>query len=559
MKKYQNKFLLKIKEYFPDSKTKWKQFSITSILVILSAVIFALNSFVDNFMSTNIPGGNQALSYANTWGAIITGIISLTTIVGSAIFAQFLGKGDITKVKETINLRILFAFFITLPICFPCWIAPDWMIRLVSGFDENLNALIIDGAANYLRLITVSWIINSVLFTYAMVLREKHHGLASFICSLISLLLNIILNSIFVYGLHKGLDFLAYSTIISYAVSLLYVFIFIIIKDRNIWINFFKIFKISKQVFVLFFKRIWSFLLLSLGSIAVSVRFIFWNMGYDSGSVGDPSYQISAATVLGISGMFFNIFWTALEAANTNVSIYVGKELGLNNFEEAQKNAKQLQGFHLIVSSIMGLLLFAFSFVIEKMSFLANGYKSGLEDILSNNQQALTAEQQELINNASNYLLQTIKYTLWPLAFFMPVFLWFITRNRVMAAGGYTNLVGAIEASGGWLQIVWLVLVVKVFNRHDNLDFALAYFIFFLSDIVKFIVYEIVYSKVNWVRNITNQDEINEENKLLANIGYFKKSENSDNKDLKIEHEVHNLSELINDVYSEDESIIPNI
>ncbi|MDE5599623.1 MAG: hypothetical protein K2I49_01685, partial [Ureaplasma sp.] len=171
-------FFTKIKEYFPDSKNKWKQFTITSILVILSAIIFALNSFVDNFMSTNIDSGNQALSYANTWGALITGIISLTTIVGSAIFAQFLGKGDIQKVKETINLRILFAFFITLPLCFPSWIDSKWMIRVVSGFDTNLSTSIIDSAAGYLRLITVSWIINSVLFTYAMVLREKHHGIA---------------------------------------------------------------------------------------------------------------------------------------------------------------------------------------------------------------------------------------------------------------------------------------------------------------------------------------------------------------------------------------------
>ncbi|MDE6289416.1 MAG: hypothetical protein K2L64_01465, partial [Ureaplasma sp.] len=544
-----NKFFMKIKEYFPDSKNKWKQFTITSILVILAAIIFALNSFVDNFMSTNIKNGNQALSYANTWGAIITGVVSLTTIVGSAIFAQFLGKGDIQKVKETIKLRVLFAFFITLPLCFPSWIDPKWMIRVVSGFDNGLDTDIISSASNYLQLITVSWIINSVLFTYAMVLREKHHGIASFLCSLISLLLNIILNSIFVYGLHKGLEFLAYSTIISYAVSLIFVLVFIWIKDKNIWINFFKIFGISKLVFKLFFKRIWSFLLLSLGSISVSIRFIFWNMGYESGSVGNELYQISAATVLGISGMFFNIFWTALEAANTNVAIYVGKELGINNFEEAKKNAKQLQGFHLIVSTTMGLLLFAFSFVIEQMNFLADGYRKGLEAA-----ETLSTEQ---INIACKYLLSTIKFTLWPLAFFMPMFLWFITRIRVLAAGGYTNLVGGLDASVGWFQIVWLVLIVKVFNSGTKLEFAIAYFIFFLSDIVKFVLYEIVYSKINWVRNITNQEDSSLQKKLPSKIAKFDNSRIIYNE--TVNHNINNetinlsndLSEIINDVYYE--------
>ena len=532
-------FFTKIKEYFPDSKNKWKQFTITSILVILSAIIFALNSFVDNFMSTNIDSGNQALSYANTWGALITGIISLTTIVGSAIFAQFLGKGDIQKVKETINLRILFAFFITLPLCFPSWIDPKWMIRVVSGFDTNLSTSIIDSAAGYLRLITVSWIINSVLFTYAMVLREKHHGIASFLCSLISLLLNIILNSIFVYGLHKGLDFLAYSTIISYAVSLIFVLVFVWVKDKNIWINFFKIFGISKLVFKLFFKRIWSFLLLSLGSISVSIRFIFWNMGYESGSVGNELYQISAATVLGISGMFFNIFWTALEAANTNVAIYVGKELGMNNFEEAKKNAKQLQGFHLIVSTTMGLLLFAFSFAIEQMHFLAEGYGSGLEHNLINENKWSSVDIIEIVNRGKSILLSTIKQTLWTLAFFMPIFLWFITRNRIMSAGGYTNLIGLVETIIGWLQIGWIVLIAKVFNSESHpLSFPLAYLIFFLTDLTRLVTYEIIYAKVNWVRNITNLDvEINND----------------------IGNQNETLLEKINDVYSEEDSIKPNI
>jgi Na+-driven multidrug efflux pump len=38
----------------------------TSLPIIFAAMIFALNSFIDNFMAIPIPNGIDKLSYANT-------------------------------------------------------------------------------------------------------------------------------------------------------------------------------------------------------------------------------------------------------------------------------------------------------------------------------------------------------------------------------------------------------------------------------------------------------------------------------------------------------------
>ncbi len=46
------------------------------------------------------------------------------------------------------------------------------------------------------------------------------------------------------------------------------------------------------------------------------------------------------------------------DSINANVAIYVGKHLGSNQFEEAQVNAKQLQGFNMIVAFVLASLLF---------------------------------------------------------------------------------------------------------------------------------------------------------------------------------------------------------
>ena len=502
-----NRFL----SYFPDNKHTWKKFILTSLPAILAALVFSLNSFIDNFMSTNIDGGNQALAYANTWTELLVGIIGITSMVGSVIFAQYLGKRDFVKVKEVIHVRILFSLSIALLFVIPAWITPVGMVQLISGFDPNLNGDLIDirnSSALYLRIITASWLLNTLWYTLAMIMREKHHATASFIASVISLVTNIILNSIFVYALHKGLEFLAISTIVSNLFGMGFVIIFIYWKDREIAINPLKIFKVSKEVLSHFFKRISSFIFLTIGSLAVNLRFVLWNKSYPTGSIGEVCYQLSAANILGITGMFFNIFWTTFESISSNVAIYVGKELGNNNFDEARKNARQLQGFHLIVALIMGLLFFCFSFAIEQMDFLADGYRKSLEQYLNTNPGCGNSE--EIINNAIQVFLSTMKYTTWPLAFFMPMFIWFITRNRVISSGGFTRVVAITEASAGTLQLGWLALTGLVFNSVQHpLIFPLAYFIFFLSDIPKFVVYEILNKKIDWVKNIVHEDEIN--------------------------------------------------
>lgn len=505
-----NSIWFKFRSYFPSNLVQWKKYILNSLPIIFSAMIFSLNSFVDNFMSTNIEGGNQALAYANTWTEILIGIISLTTIVGSAIFAQYFGKKDYKNLSEIINLRMLFSFGIALLFAIPTWVSSYGMIRLISGFDENINSIIVNNAQKYLTLITISWLINSLWYTSSIILRETHHGIVSFISSLISLLINILLNSIFIYCLNKGIEFLAYSTIISNILSFSYVIVFKFIKDRKLIWNPFYFYKVSKEIFIHFFSRWLSFLLLAIGSITVSLRFLIWNIGYPTGSIGNPIYELSAANILGITGMFFNIFWTTFESINSNVSIFVGKELGCNNIKNAKNQAKELLGFHTILAIFMGLIMFSLSFGIEKMTFLSKGYQLVLE---SSSQFSLTSEQ---INDAVNIFMENIKYTLWTLSLFMPMFIWFITKNRIICSGGNTLYVSIVEACSGSLQLLWLWLIGDVFNgsNHDQLSFAWAYFIFFLSDIIKFIIYEILERKSNWAKNITINKKTS--NKIFA-------------------------------------------
>lgn len=504
--------MTKIKSFFPQNRGKWILYTKTSLPVIFSALIFALNSFVDNFMATSISGGNQALSYANTWTTIVTGLVASTTVIGSSLYGQYFGTNDVKKIREVIRGRMTIALGITLIFVIPALISPESLMHLSSGNDPNVAPSIFHSGSIYLRCISISWLLSTWGYTMSMVLRESGYGKVTLISSSLTLVLNIVLNSLFINFIAPKLELLAFSTIISLAlVSVGFFSVFVFIKDKRLILNPLKLFAVPIGIWKQFMKRIPSFLLFTVGSITVSIRYIFWNIGYPTGTISDHKYNISAANILGISGMFFSIFWNTFESINANVAIFVGRELGEKNYLKAKENAKELQGFHLCVAFIMSSLLLMISFLIIKMEFLTEGYASSLrEELIKNPPIGETIEQ--VVQKGKTELLLNIQKTIWPLCWNIPLWVWYITKNRIISAGGNTNLTSSVEAIVGLISISWLT-IINFTNIHATLEFSWSYALFFLSDVlIKTPTYEILYYKVEWAKNITN--ETMENNKL---------------------------------------------
>ncbi len=503
---HQNTFWLKIKKYFPANRDAWKKYFKTALPLILACLIFSLNEFVDNFMSTTIPGGNQALSYANSWTGIFVGILSFTVMVGGALYAQYYGANKIKESKEVINLRFLFAIFIFLVFAIPIWITPEGMIDLISGFDKNIDSFIKTESMKYLSLATVFWFFTAIWLIQNCVLREVGKSTGTLHSAIASIIINVILNSIFIFGFHLPLMYLAVATIVSEITGTVYVLVYAKLKAPETLINPLKIFNISPVILKQFFARTWALIFLTFGALTVTVRFTLWNLGYPTGSIGNGQYQIAAATILGISGMIFNIFWNAFESMEANVAVHVGKHLGQNEIEYAKQNANELQGFNLTMGLVLSLILFAITWIIPYMDFLIEGYKSGLLESLKGTVSETTANQ--LAQQGADYVLKQIQESLWAQIFWMPLWAWFINRSKVINAGGYSNIVSIIESFGGALQCGWIVVIgVCIHNPSTYISFPLAYGLFYLSDGFKLIIYEILFNKLNWARNITNLEE----------------------------------------------------
>ncbi|MGZ9429001.1 MATE family efflux transporter [Mycoplasma sp. 1012] len=511
-----NKFLSFILSFFPSTKERWKLYSKIAIPVVLSGFLVSLNGFIDNFMVTGISGGVSALNFANAFTGIIGGILISYNAIGMPLFGQFWGAKKSKETKEVLRTRYLISFAFGLIFSIMILISPEFFIKtiakdnnIVNGEHSQTYLDIVKQATDYIKIIVISWILMSISFTTISLLRETGNGGISLYISLTSLLTNIILNLTLIPKF--GVVGSAWATVCSGIVSLAVSLVFMGLKSKKTLVNPLKIFKISKKIWILFLKRIPSFLLSSSSFVFISIRTFLWAAGYKVGSLGYGEYKeywgLGSAAILGITTSLTNIFTSTFGIIGANVTLFVGKKLGNNEIEEAKKNAKELKGFHFVIALGLSCIFAILIIFIPFMKFFSSGVETGLEEQLKQIgvSQNIIDKQKEL---ASAYYLKEIQLTSISIAIFNPIWIIFSSSVRTMEAGGKNNLTSILQFGSGIGQILWLTLIVFVFipnfNLSLNYQFAFYYFILFTSDLVKLFIYELFYFKTNWARNITH-------------------------------------------------------
>ncbi|TNK81648.1 hypothetical protein C4M97_01630 [Mycoplasmopsis pullorum] len=485
--------------HFPDSKRQWWEYFIHAFPVVLSGLCFAFNNFVDNFMVLTVNGGTSALSFANFYTSIILAIFTGIGFIGATLVGQYLGAGNIKKTREVISLRIILSAIVVIVILVFAYATPQTMIELVAGprnsesgqsYDEIVRL-----AQDYLKYIAIAWILLIWTFTSGNLLREIGLGKYSMYSTITTLCVNITFNSIFMYGLNMGVIGAALASVIARVSALVMNFLFLYIKRRELNVFPWQLFHVSPIIFIQFVKRFPSILLSSSAVAFNTVRQIFYNSAHT-----DNAYNIMNVAVLSITATFTGIFTATFASFSANITKYVGMHLGRSEFDIAVKNGNQLKGFHFMMQVCMSLFFSIFLFILPHIGLFSN---SAIKNwALSNPNQ--TKETLEAVKKVYNeYLIGTLIIMLA----FSPFWAWFITSARLISAGGRNNVISLLEFITSALQLAWLALLTYVFVAPEKWDLNVVWFylVFFLSDIVKLAIFEIVYYNIRWDRNLTHE------------------------------------------------------
>ena len=182
-----------------ENKVFYKTLVVLCIPIIIQNLISTLVNMVDTVMVGSLGEVSvAAIGIANQYFFLFN--MALSGIIGGAgiFMAQFYGKGDKDSIKKITGLSVIAALvlgivFFILAVFFP---------NLIINFFSH-DPLVVKQAREYFLVIGFCYPIMAVSYIFSMGSRSVRNPRLGMVCSSISLVINIVLNYVFIFG-HFG-------------------------------------------------------------------------------------------------------------------------------------------------------------------------------------------------------------------------------------------------------------------------------------------------------------------------------------------------------------------
>ena len=286
-----------------------------------------------------------AVSLANQymfilWGFFF-GIESAATIMNS----QYWGKGDKRAIQAVFGIAFKISLIVTGVVSVLCVVFPVQLMTLYTN-----NEVMISIGTSYLRTIGISYVLMSFAQAYQCTLRSVEKAKRSTIISTITLVLNVGLNAVFIFGLfgapRLGVIGVAIATTIARVLELV-----ICIGDYLYGTIFKPDLKLLLGRHVELVKDFIKY------SGPALVNDLMWTLAFSSYSIilGHLNNDVVAASSVAIT--IRDLFSTVCYGVAAGGSVIIGKELGSNNLEKAKNDSKTLIFITFFMTLIFGVVL----------------------------------------------------------------------------------------------------------------------------------------------------------------------------------------------------------
>ena len=287
----------------------------------------------------------SAVSLANQymfilWG-FFYGINSATTLMN----AQYWGKGDMRAIQAVFGIALKLSALITTLVAAGCILLPDRLMRLYTD-----NAALVEIGEVYLRTIGISYLIMTFAQVYQCTLRSVEQARKSTVISAITVLTNVVLNAVFIFGLFGapklGVRGVALATVIARVLEFIICFVDCL---RG------KLFKPDLKLMFGRHRQLESdFARYALPALGNDLS---WTLAFSTYSIilGHLSSDMVAAS--SVASTIRELFTTLCFGIGSGGTVILGKELGANQPERARKDASTLCWLTFLVTAFFGLLI----------------------------------------------------------------------------------------------------------------------------------------------------------------------------------------------------------
>lgn len=297
-------------------------------------------------------------------------IASCVAILG----AQYWGKRDYAVIDRIFGISIRESFIVSALFFTGCFFFPEKLMMLFAN-----DPVLIDLGSQYLKIAGWSYLITGFSQSYLAVMRVTDQASASAWVSSGAVIINIILNAVFIFGFMKipamGVCGAAVATLLARIIELLCC---IFLSFRK---NFFAL-KI-KTVFScdwILIRDFWRYGLPVLGS------FLLWGVGFSAYTAIIGHLGRDAAAANSVAAVVRDLLCCLCNGLAGAASIIIGNELGAGNLELGKKYGNRITVFSFIIGIGTSLVILALIPLVNgfmKLTPLAQEYLTGMFIILS--------------------------------------------------------------------------------------------------------------------------------------------------------------------------------
>lgn len=289
---------------------------------------------------------------------ILTLILFGLTSGAAVLTSQYWGKQDIRAIEKVLGIALGIGITIAVIFSLGAIIVPEKLMTIYTSEPD-----VIKEGVKYLRIVGYSYTLSAITMIYLNIMRSVERVLISTVVYLISLVVNIILAAILIFGLFgcqaMGIEGAAIATLVARIVEIFIVIVYEIRVKHEIHPHICDIIKFDKILFK-------DFLILSM---PVVINELLWGAGASANTAVMGHLGSAAVAANSVAQVTRQIATVVSFGVATAAAIMLGKAIGEEKYEEAKAYSKRFVGLSIMFGFIGGILILCIRpFVMNSLS-----------------------------------------------------------------------------------------------------------------------------------------------------------------------------------------------
>lgn len=337
--------MLKLKTADPIFRKQMYKLLIPMVIQnLLNAAVSSSDVVMLNYVdSWSISAVSLAANYAQILGSVFYGLGTGATL----LCAQYYGKRDYRAIEAVQGIALRFSMAISVLFAMAAFLAPQVLMRLFTN-DPTLIAI----GAKYLRIMGITYLCWGIIEIYTAVLRSIGRATVCLVLNIMTFVLNIILNAVFIFGLFGapklGAVGVAIATAASRAVELAGCFV-VSAFSGDVKLNLMELLRRNRVL-------TGDFVRLALPALGNDVS---WGVAFSMYSAILGRLGSDAVAANAIVLVVRNLTTTFCFAVAGAGGILLGNVMGTGELDRAKKYASEVMRMTVITGALGGVILIA--------------------------------------------------------------------------------------------------------------------------------------------------------------------------------------------------------